>query len=280
MKKYFYLIIALSIFFPFWANSQEKLIDPESITFSILYNDISANDSIIGDQGFSCLVEMPGHSFLFDAGRIEEHLENNAEQMKTNYGDVDFIFISHLHSDHVGGLPGIANKFDQPVLYLPYSFTKTQTAKGQAYVSDQIKKSEPYLSEVIHVDKPLKINSFCFSTGYLENRNYEQALVLNTERGLIVLVGCSHPGIVEIVKRAKSLIKKDVYFVMGGFHLVGTDTAQVREMADELRNITEWIAPCHCTGEKAIHIFKDVFKDDYIEIKAGFKFKIKPGKLK
>lgn len=92
------------------------------------------------------------------------------------------------------------------------------------------------------------------------------------------MVGCSHPGIIEIVKQAKSLTKREVYLVMGGFHLAVTDYQKVNSIARELRNLTRFIAPCHCTGENATQILKDVFKNDYVEIKAGLTFSISKGK--
>ena len=259
---------------------QEKYINPDSISFVILYNEVSLNDSLISDQGFSCLVECGGSSCLFDAGRIPETLKRNAETIGADYSKIDRIFISHLHSDHVGGLPGIISKCNKPVLFLPFSYPKKQTAQGRRYVVESIEKANPYVSDIIKKRESFNIDGFLYSTGMFEEQTYEQALIINTTKGLIILVGCSHPGIAEIVHRAKLLMKQDVYFVMGGFHLAVTDDERVKSIANELKGVTKFIAPCHCTGDKAQQIFKEIFKEDYIEIKTGLQFKLNERSLK
>jgi len=103
----------------------------------------------------------------------------------------------------------------------------------------------------------------------IEEQTYETCAHCSTSRGLIVVTGCAHPGILELVKRAKELMKQDVWFVIGGFHLVSTDTTRVKAIAQELRKLTKYVGPCHCTGEKAQGIFKNVFKQHYVEIAAG-----------
>lgn len=253
--------------------SQDKLINPDEITFKVLYNNIPLNDSFAGDNGLSCLIEIGEHSYLFDAGRIPEILTGNTEALEIDASKIDFIFISHIHSDHIGGLPGIIEKCNRPLLYLPASFPKSQAPKGREYVVSKIVKAKPFVSDTIHIKEAVKLNEYFYSTGMFEDRTYEQALIINTSEGLIILTGCSHPGIVEIVRGAKSLLNREVYLVMGGFHLAVTDSVEVKNIADELRNLTKFIAPCHCTGEKAQEIIKDVFKEDYIGLKTGLSFK-------
>ncbi|UCE18450.1 MAG: MBL fold metallo-hydrolase [Gemmatimonadota bacterium] len=259
---------------PFEIRSQEKPIDPGSISFTILYNDVPLNESFIGDQGFSCFIEIPDHAFLFDAGRIAEHLARNTEKSGIDCSKIDFIFISHLHSDHIGGLPGIIEKCDRPLLYLPFSFPKTQTAKGRTFIVERLDRVKRYVSDVVEIKEPVKLNEYFYSTGMIEDRTYEQAFIITTTKGLMIVTGCSHPGIVEIVRRAKTFMKREVYFVMGGFHLAATDSEEVKSIATELRGLTKFIAPCHCTGEAAQETFRSVFREDYIEIKTGLTFKV------
>jgi 7,8-dihydropterin-6-yl-methyl-4-(beta-D-ribofuranosyl)aminobenzene 5'-phosphate synthase len=255
-------------------KGQGKIINSDSISFTILYNDVPLNDSFIGDQGFSCLLEFGEHSFLFDGGRIEDYLKRNTERLDIDYSQIEFIFISHLHSDHIGGLPGIIEECGRPVLYLPFTFPKTQTARGRSYVAERLDFITQYAADTIHIKHPVKLRDCFYSTGMMEEQTFEQALIINTTSGLIVITGCSHPGIIGIVKKAKALLQKEVYFIMGGFHLAIMDSKQVKEIACELRNLTQFIAPSHCTGERAQQIFKEIFKDDYLEIKAGLKFKV------
>ena len=87
----------------------------------------------------------------------------------------------------------------------------------------------------------------------------------------MIITGCAHPGILEIVMHAKELMSQDVYLVMGGFHLIRTDSSQIKNIAQKLRKLTKYVGPCHCTGEEARAVLQDIFKDDYIEIQAGLK---------
>ena len=107
------------------------------------------------------------------------------------------------------------------------------------------------------------------STGIIDNESYEQSLIIQTSKGLVIVTGCAHPGILEIVKRAKGLTGQEVYLVIGGFHLMRSDESEVRFVTKELRKTVKYISPCHCTGEKAQGIFRDIFSDDYIDMQAG-----------
>jgi metal-dependent hydrolase (beta-lactamase superfamily II) len=79
------------------------------------------------------------------------------------------------------------------------------------------------------------------------------------------------------VRRARELMRRDVYLVLGGFHLAAAEPARVQAIAGDLRKLTKRVGPCHCTGEKAREMFKDVFKEDYVDIKAGLRLKIADG---
>jgi 7,8-dihydropterin-6-yl-methyl-4-(beta-D-ribofuranosyl)aminobenzene 5'-phosphate synthase len=257
------------------ASSREQRVSLDALTFTILYNDVALNDSFAADQGFSCLVEAGEKAYLFDAGRIDEALAQNGAAASVDYSRIELVFVSHLHSDHIGGLTGIIRQCNRPALYLPVDYPVSQTVRGRAWVEERVNGVLPYVSDSVRVMEPTRLNDHLYSTGPLERQSFEQAMVIDAEEGLVVLTGCSHPGIVEIVRRARSLLDREVYLVMGGFHLAVTDSAQVEDIARELRGLTRKIAPCHCTGERPQEIFRAVFGDDYLEVRAGMSFTVK-----
>lgn len=263
---------------------QEKRDSADPVVFTILYNNTSADDSIFADHGFSCLVESNGHSCLFDAGRIPDKFMTNVSQLGVNCSRINILFISHIHGDHMGGIFDVLAKCDQPALYLPFSYPQTpdepHTDKSDSDFLALLNQLKPFSSEIFREKESFKIGDSFYSTGMMEDQTYEQALIVSTSRGLIIITGCAHPGILNIVKRAKELMKQDVHFVMGGFHLVSTDSAQVQTIARELRKLTKYVGPCHCTGDVAQGIFKDVFKEDYIDIRAGSKLRFGDGQMK
>ena len=115
-----------------------------------------------------------------------------------------------------------------------------------------------------------------FSTGevpgiYKGSPMPEQALMIESERGLTVITGCSHPGIVAMVKAAHECFPNpSLRLVLGGFHLRDQAPAAVRAVAEELRAMgVERIAPTHCTGDRAVAVFKEVFGEDFVPVAAG-----------
>jgi 7,8-dihydropterin-6-yl-methyl-4-(beta-D-ribofuranosyl)aminobenzene 5'-phosphate synthase len=256
------------------ARGQEKRVGLDELTFTILYNDVALNGSFAADQGFSSLVKVREKVYLFDAGRIDEALAQNVAAADVDISQVELIFISHLHSDHIGGLKGIIEQANHPALYLPADYPTSQTARGRTWVEESVNAVLPYVGDTIHLTEATRLNDYLYSTGPFEHQSFEQAMVIDTKEGLVVLTGCSHPGIVDIVRRARSLLDRGVYLVMGGFHLAVTDSAQVEGIARELRGLTRKIAPCHCTGERAQEIIRAVFGEDYLDVKAGMSFSV------
>lgn len=263
---------------------QEKPEYNDNIVFTILYNNISVADSIFADNGFSCLIESGDYSCLFDAGSNSEKFMINVNKMGVDCSGIDQVFISHIHNDHMGGLFDILDKCNKPTLCMPVSYPRQE---GESFGDQADREYETmldqlrlFISELIQYEALAKFDNNFYTTGIIEKQSYEQSLIVPTSKGLIIITGCAHPGILEIVKRAKELMKQDVYFVMGGFHPNSIDSMQVITIAQELRMLTKYIGPCHCTAEKALQIFKDVFREDYVDIQAGMRLKLGDGKLK
>ena len=183
----------------------------------------------------------------------------------------------------MGGLLDVLAKCNKPKLYLPFSYPQMPDEPlGDRADSDfkaLLDQYKPFVSEIIRKKESVKIGDKFYTTGKIEDQTFEQSLIVPTSKGLIIITGCAHPGILEVVRHAKELMKQDVYFVMGGFHLMPVDSVQVKTMAQELRKLTKYIGPCHCTGKIARGIFKDIFKEDYIDIQAGLKLTLGEGKL-
>lgn len=265
-------------------NAREKPESKENIVYTILCNNTSISDSIFADHGFSCLIEAGDHTCLYDAGNNSEKFMMNVKKIGVDCSGIDHVFISHIHNDHMGGLFDILDKCNKPTLCMPVSYPRQegesfgeQADRDYEAMLDQLR---PFVSELIQHKEFANFGDNFYTTGIIKKQSYEQALILPTSKGLVIVTGCAHPGLLEIVKRAKELMKQNVYFVMGGFHLIRTDSTQVKTIAHELRKLTKYIGPCHCTGEKAQGIFKDVFREDYIDIQAGLKLKLDERKLR
>ena len=246
-------------------SSPVKQNDAEKIRITILYDNYEFTNNTKAAWGFSCLIEGLEETILFDTGADPEILMKNVSNLKIDLQKVDKIVISHNHWDHTGGLDRLLDLHSQVEVHMPFS-----TPAGD------IEKIEHKGASVISSKNPLDICSNCKLSGESGNEIKEQSLILETPKGLIIITGCSHPGIVEIVKNAKALYAKPIYFVFGGFHLKDHSAAEVKEVIHNLQRLgVEKVGPTHCTGEDAIQLFSEIFGDDYVQMGTGRVVEIK-----
>ncbi len=247
---------------------EEVQEDPgRQIRMTILYDNYSAEKEVRTDWGFACLIEGLDQTILFDTGTQTDILEHNAGLLGVDFGTVDIIVISHLHGDHTGGLPAVLEKKKGIPVYLPGTApARLLDAQKELIVRGG---SIPY-----PVKDPTEICTNVWLTGSLPGEggpaNDEQGLVIDTNRGLVVVTGCAHPGIVRIVRRAAEIRSKKSSVVMGGFHLGAKSETQVLEIIGELKSAG--VVRCgasHCTGDRAIELFKRKFGRNFLSLGAG-----------
>ena len=176
--------------------------------------------------------------------------------MGIDVNDFDSVFLSHIHSDHVGGLEKVLERNSDLNVFIPASFPnsikQTITSNNSSY--KQISSQE-------------KIYNSVYTTGEMGTAIIEQSLILDTPKGLVIITGCAHPGIVNIIKKAKDILpEKNVYLVMGGFHLSTKSNTIVENIIKDFRNLgVEKVAPSHCTGNRARELIKKEYKDNFID---------------
>ena len=109
-----------------------------------------------------------------------------------------------------------------------------------------------------------------YTTGELGEAIKEQSLIVHTTQGIGVITGCAHPGIVGILKRANDLTKEDILLAMGGFHLGGTSKGDLEKTVLSFRKLgVKYVGPCHCSGDLARQMFKEEYRDSYIDVGVG-----------
>lgn len=116
----------------------------------------------------------------------------------------------------------------------------------------------------------MEISDDLYTTGEMGTGIIEQALVLKTNKGLVVVTGCAHPGIAEIARRAKEVGGDEIYLVLGGFHLGQASNAEIEQIIAAFRQLgVQKVGPCHCTGDKAIGYFRKAYGEGFIECGVG-----------
>jgi 7,8-dihydropterin-6-yl-methyl-4-(beta-D-ribofuranosyl)aminobenzene 5'-phosphate synthase len=256
---------------------------------SILYDAFGKRPGMEKDWGYAALIEYGGKRILFDTGDNPEILEKNAKVAKVNLSHLDFVVLSHRHSDHMGGmdyllrvnpnvkiyapkenfgiygssLPGTFYRRDEsltpPERYYdgaPPSVMKFGSAWPRAHF--ELIESSREIAPGIHLialvsDKP----------GTLELR--ELSLALQTPEGMVLVVGCSHPGIEKIIAETVA-IDRHVHMVVGGLHLVTASDADIEKAVTSLHDTwsVDYVAPGHCTGEPTFAALKKAFGERYL----------------
>ena len=236
-------------------------LEGKQIEITILYDNYPFSEGLKTDWGFSCIIKGTEKTILFDTGTQGDIFLENIGKLEVNLKDVEIVAISHNHGDHTGGLNSFLGVNNRVTVYLPVSFPQ-----------QFFKNVEQKGAKTISVDKPVEICKDVFSTGELGVQIKEQALILNTKKGLIVITGCAHPGILNIVKRAKEVVNEKIYLVFGGFHLLRKSDDEVKEIINQFRELGVMkVGATHCTGDGAIRLFKEAYGGDFIRMGVGKK---------
>jgi 7,8-dihydropterin-6-yl-methyl-4-(beta-D-ribofuranosyl)aminobenzene 5'-phosphate synthase len=205
---------------------------------SIIYDNEVRQQGLLSDWGFSCLVETgKGIRLLFDAGADDYILLHNMAKLNIDPASIDSIVISHSHFDHMGGLGGILKLNKKAKVFAPSS--------GSWQIP---------VERVIRVEEAIQIYPGIFSTGELSN--IEQSLIINTDKGVVAIAGCSHCGVGQILNKASQFGQP--LGIIGGLH--GFRRFQL--LAD-----LQLVCPCHCTSYK--REIKRLFPEKYIQCGAG-----------
>ena len=263
--------------------------DPGKAQITILYDAFGKGTEMQKDWGFAALIEYGGKRILFDTGDNADILARNAKAKGVDLSNLDFVVMSHRHGDHMAGLGYVLSVNPKVKIYAPkenfgvygfslpsafyrkdatlppeqryYNGTPPETMKfGSAWegANFELIEKTTEIAPGIHLvalvsDKPTT----------LELR--ELSLAIDTPEGMVIVVGCSHPGIDKIVEAA-SAINKRILIIAGGFHLVVAKDPDIDKIAVLLRDTYQvaYVAPGHCTGEPTFSALKKSFGDRYL----------------
>lgn len=264
-----------------------------SPTITILYDAFGDDPAMEKDWGFAALVEAGGKRILFDTGNDAEVFRRNLAAKGVDLGKLDFVVMSHRHSDHMAGIPTLLAANPDVTIYAPQEGFGLY---GASLPSTFYRKDDTLPARMRYYDgqppetlvfgtawpeaklKPLAATTeiapgvhaialVSDAPGTRELR--ELSLAIETPQGLVLVVGCSHPGIAAIVAEAAKL-DPDIHLVLGGLHFVAADDAAIASMTGALQAAkVEFIAPGHCTGEPTFAALQRAFGDRYVYAGVG-----------
>jgi len=263
--------------------------DAAKAQITILYDAFGEPSAMQKDWGYAALVEYGGKRILFDSGNNPKILAQNAKAKNVDLSKLDFVVMSHRHGDHMGGLTYLLQVNPAVKIYAPKEGFGVYGADlpGTFYRKNpSLPPEERYYNgtppdimrfgsawpeaNVQLVDKTSEIvpgihliSLVSDKPGTLELR--ELSLAINTPDGMVIVVGCSHPGIDKIVEEA-SKINPRIHMVAGGFHFVVASDQDIDKMVVTLHDTfrVAFVAPGHCTGEPAFAALRKAFGDRYL----------------
>jgi 7,8-dihydropterin-6-yl-methyl-4-(beta-D-ribofuranosyl)aminobenzene 5'-phosphate synthase len=274
-------------------------------------------DALLAEHGFSCLVEIErgGRAVrvLFDAGLTPDGLVENMRRLEIAPGDIDIIVLSHGHWDHTTGMDGLVRQLGRaslPVFIHPEFWSRRRVAIPGRSAVELPSTSRTALEgagfQIVESERPsFLLDGALLVTGEVDRTTEferghpffeahrdgrwrpdplildDQALVARVRgQGLVVLTGCGHSGIVNILRHVRTLTGEDrVHAVIGGFHLGGAVFEPIiGPTCDALAEIApDHLVPCHCTGWKAIHAIAARFPEAFIQNSVGTRFAFPAG---
>ncbi len=267
---------------------------------TLIENKIGENKNLNIEHGLSMHIQVDGMNILFDTGESGKFIEN-AEALGIDLNKLDYVLLSHGHYDHTGGFKRLMEEFSPKFKLIvgdtffnkKYKILDTGEYKfiGNSFDQLYLEEKEVSVEYMVQDKKHLSENVIIF-TDFNKKPEYENfndtlfvkkdekyilddfpdeiSLSVKTEKGLIVIVGCSHVGVVNILETIKERTGINIYGVIGGTHLVSADKEKLGKVISYLKqeNI-KLIGTSHCTGEKGEIILKECFSDEFFNNNTG-----------
>ena len=240
--------------------------------------------NLIAEHGLSFYISYKGKKYLFDTGQGLA-IFHNANKINIGLEKLDAVILSHGHDDHSGGLRKllkINNKLK--VISHPKTFLKKYKIENgeKVFIGSDIKEDE--IDNLVKIKERMEIDKGIFVTGEVKTKNDDyindkylveengqekiddfaddMSLYFETAKGIVILLGCSHKGVINIIKEIEEQTNKKIRAILGGMHLKHSSDYEIDEIVNYLKKIDfDFLAPIHCTGNKAAMKMKKVFGD-------------------
>jgi 7,8-dihydropterin-6-yl-methyl-4-(beta-D-ribofuranosyl)aminobenzene 5'-phosphate synthase len=275
----------------------------DQVRLTLLVEDTLNSPNLVAKHGLSILVETGSADsksrILVDAGPPPDVAVHNANVLGANIQNLDAIVITHGHYDHAGGLAQILGNMGRPTIVVAhplafapkYAYRTNLKFIGLEFDQELVKhvggvlltarNSVPLATGVVASGEIPRKTDFETVDGFWTVRSEhfcqdtmldDQSVIINLrDKGLVVISGCAHAGIINTVRHAQSVTgTDDVYAIVGGFHLADASTNRIEATVDDLLRIQpKRLYPCHCTGTRAINRFVEAFGEQVVPAGTG-----------
>jgi len=232
---------------------------PPLLKITVVYDNRVVDARCKSEWGFSCLLETPGKMILFDTGGDGGILFENMRQLGIDSDRIAVVVLSHDHWDHTGGLRWLLNRNKRITVHVLPSFSSE--------IKEVVKEAGV---DLVEAPGPTSLSDRVVTTGKLGTGIEEQSLVARTSKGLVIITGCAHPGIENIIEHVRKTAGDDISMAFGGFHLRDASEIELMSIIAAFRKYgIRKAGPCHCSGELCRKLFREEYRGDYLDIGAG-----------
>jgi len=267
---------------------------------TLIENNPDDKGQLLHEHGLSLYIETDGKNILFDTGESGDFIKNS-KSLNKNLDILDYCIISHGHYDHSGGVEKFISEVDKvPQFIVGEEFFKPKYKtvdvprykfNGNSFDEEFLIKKQIFLRKVkedmINLTNHIIVfHHFSRYTDYevrnsrffiKENAEFipdnfddEISLGIITEKGLVVIVGCAHVGIVNILKTISKRVNIPIHAVIGGTHLIEADEFRIKKTMDAFKEMKiQLIAVSHCTGEEGIRLISEELKEQFLYNNTG-----------
>jgi 7,8-dihydropterin-6-yl-methyl-4-(beta-D-ribofuranosyl)aminobenzene 5'-phosphate synthase len=279
----------------------------KSVSVTTLADNVVYHSRLLGQFGFSAYLEIKDirgqkHSLIFDTGRIRSALLYNIKVLKLDLSQLECIILSHGHNDHTCATVELIRKSKRKVKVVVhpsifYPRFAVEKGKKREHGIPKGERREDLLkagAEIVETSEPFEIVPGVLTSGEIKRaasfekitwKNLalvngkqvrdkvpeDQALFINIDkRGVLVISGCAHAGIINTLQCASDVTKTRLYGFIGGTHLVRPKEVRLKETLNKLKEFDlKLVSPAHCTGHKSIAAINQAFPKEFVLNYAG-----------
>lgn len=269
---------------------------------TLIENNPDDENQLLHEHGLSLYIEVDDVRILFDTGQSGDFIKN-AKVLDKSLDELDYVIISHGHYDHSGGLQKLVNEYKIPNLIIGEEFFRPkykmiEVGPIKEFKYNGVSFDEDYLAnhqipvikvkeEIMNLSDQIMLFHHFERTNEFEHKNdqlvvkkesgfiidkFEEELVLGivSNQGLIVIVGCSHVGIINILSSISEKTKLPITAVIGGTHLIGASQDRIMRTIHACEHMDlQLVALSHCTGVEGMLKMKDTYKELFVYNKTG-----------
>src|SRR5699024_929232 len=272
---------------------------------TLIENQISDREDLYNEHGLSIYIEVDGKNVLFDTGQSGNFIDN-AKKLNIDLKELDCVIISHGHYDHSGGFERLIKEVNPNIkLYIGEGFFDKKynlnqdgdyEFMGNSFNEEFLKENNIEV-EYINKDRVKITDNLSIFTNFIRNKEFENtnqnmylkkndeyekdkfldeiSIGVETSKGLSIVVGCAHVGIVNILDTIIQRTYKDICTLIGGTHLVKEDDEKINKIIEYIKDQDiETIAACHCTGKQGETMFSQQLEEGFITNNTGDSIKI------